>query len=437
MRILFVGINYWPEPTGIAPFNAGRCEFLAALGHQVTVITAMPHYPRWRIEEQYRGRLFVREQRNGVALVRCPLYVPRRATALKRVLHEASFVAAALARSLIRARPEVMVITSPPLSLSVAGIILSRWWHTPYVFHVEDIQPDAALDLGMLPPAGRLARTLFALARAAYRNAALISTLTESMRRNIISRGVPPERVFVSPGWAEPAFFGIPATGGGERFRRRFDCEDRFVAMHAGNMGVKQGLEVILGAADRTRANAQILYLLVGDGAMRESLQARARAMTLPNVRFLPLQPTEIFYELLAAADLGLLTQRKTVADIVFPSKLLSLLAAARPVVASVDADGEAARVIKESGAGLVVAAEDPGALADAVSALCRDHARRRLMGERARVCARTHWHREQILPAMETRLRQLVSARGAAQTHHPASARLRFWAGMSRDRES
>lgn len=162
---------------------------------------------------------------------------------------------------------------------------------------------------------------------------------------------------------------------------------------------------------------------------MRQSLEDRARNMALPNLRFLPLQPVEIFHDILAAADLCLLTQQKTVADIVFPSKLLTLLASAKPVIASVSTDSEVARVLNQSGAGVTVPAEDPNALADAVLALHRDRDRRRLMGERGRACALTHWNRERILPLMEARLQQVLSARGDARAHQtrsPAPARVR-----------
>jgi colanic acid biosynthesis glycosyl transferase WcaI len=400
----------------VAPFATGRCEYLAGRGHEVTVCTAFPFYPQWRVADEYRGLLFGRQERNGVAILRCPLYVPRRVTALKRTLHEASFLAASLIRLSLRRRPEVMFVTSPPLSLSIAGVMLSRLWSVPCVFHVEDLQPDTALDLGMLPPSGALARSLYALERTAYRNAALVSTLTEAMRKKIVSKGIEPNKVVLSSGWAEPALFSIPVGAGGKDFRRSFGFDDRFLVVHAGNMGVKQGLGVILEAAQRTAANSQIAYLLVGDGAMREALEARARSMPLRNLRFLPLQPIELFRDMLAAADVGLLTQQRTVADIVFPSKVLTLLAAARPVIASISPGSEVARVLNESGAAVIVPAEDPRALADAVLAVARDREGRRLMAERGRTYALGHWNRDRTLPLMEARLQQLITCASAGK---------------------
>src|SRR5713101_6664683 len=138
MQLLVLGINYWPEETGIAVFNTGRCEYLAARGHQVTMCTAFPYYPHWWVPDEYRGRFFAREVRNGVTILRSYLYVPRRVTSVRRVLHEASFIASSCLRSLGGEKPDLLLVVSPPLGLAVTAVLLSRLWKIPYVFHVED-----------------------------------------------------------------------------------------------------------------------------------------------------------------------------------------------------------------------------------------------------------------------------------------------------------
>jgi colanic acid biosynthesis glycosyl transferase WcaI len=126
MRILVLGINYCPELTGIAPFTTGRCEYLAARGHEVSICTALPYYPEWRVSEDYRGRLFMREKRNGVTILRSRIYVPARANPVRRILHESSFVLASLLRALTQPRPDVMIVVSPPLGLVLPAVLLSR-----------------------------------------------------------------------------------------------------------------------------------------------------------------------------------------------------------------------------------------------------------------------------------------------------------------------
>ena len=400
MRVHIIGINYWPEVTGIAVFSTGRAEYLASRGHDVTMCAAVPYYPQWRVPNEYRGLTFRREQRAGVTIVRCPIYVPSVVTPLRRVLHEASFIASAFVRSLACRRPDRLVVVSPPLGLAVIAAILGRLWRAPYIFHVADLQPDTALDLGMMKP-GRVARLLYAVERLAYRRAALVSTLTPAMRARIVAKGVPEAKVVLFADWADPQLFTLAPDAASESIREELGLGDSFVVLHAGNMGVKQGLDVVLDAADRTRANARLVYLLVGDGAMRSTLERRARAMNLTNVRFLPLLPNDRFLRLLVAADVCLVTQQRTVADIVFPSKILTLLAAGKAVIASVDANSAVARAITDAGAGLVVAPERADDLAEAIETLRNDHGRRRDMGASGRAYAGRHWERTQTLTYM------------------------------------
>jgi colanic acid biosynthesis glycosyl transferase WcaI len=423
MHFVFIGINYWPDATGIAPFTTGRCEYLAGRGHQVTVFTGFPYYPNWRVPEPYRKHLFRDEERNGVTILRSWLYVPAHATAARRVLHEASFIASSALRALVRRKqhPDLLVVTTPPLALCLSTIMLSRFWKVPYVQHVPDLQPDAALDLGMLRP-GRLTECLYTIERLGYRKAALVSTLTEAMRQKIISKGVAPEKLVLFSDWARPELFDVPAEGGGVRFRQSLGLENELLVVHAGNMGVKQGLEVILDAAGRSREDRAIKYLLVGDGSVREQLEQRAKTLQLDNIRFVPLLPDEQFLDLLAASDISLVTQQKTVADIVFPSKVITLMSSARAIIASASPGSEVARVLKEADAGLLVAPEDPGALLDAIIALRKDPERRTKIGANGRAFAQRYWEKQRTLAILESNLLR-IAPRDVSQAARVASA--------------
>src|SRR6266851_4250497 len=380
MRILYLGINYWPDESGIAPFATGRCEYLAECGHEVVACTGLPYYPQWRVPAPYRRCLLVREERAGVSIRRSWMYVPRKLTSLRRMVHEGTFVCSSFMRALC------------------------------------GLRPDAAVDLGMLAH-GRLVRAFYRLEAAAYRHAAMVSTLTEAMRGRIIAKGVPPEKVVLFSDWVEPALFKIPPPP----VRADRGSAGEFVVAHFGNMGVKQGLEIVVEAARLSAAEKAITYLLVGDGAARANVQARAGSLGLSNLHFLPFQPRERFFELLARANVCLVTQRRTVADVVFPSKVLTLLAAARPVIASVGADSEVSRVIAESGAGMTIAPEDPRALADAVATLRANPLVRERMGRAGRVYARERWEREGVLKSTEQRLAALVGGAQEAASGFPA----------------
>lgn len=408
MHILFLGINYWPEETGIAVFNTGRCEYLASQGHEVTICTAFPYYPQWQVPAPYRRKLFVRELHNGVTICRSYVYVPQRVTSSKRILHEASFIASSCLRALGGKKPDLLFVVSPPLGLGISAMLLSRVWRIPFLFHVEDLQPDAAVDLGMLH-VGRLTKFLYGVERLAYRHAAVVSTITESMRLRIVAKGIPDHKVILSSAWADPTCFSVPLQSGGELFRRMFGFTNRFLVIHSGNMGVKQGLEMILHAASQSRDDDGIAYLLVGDGVMRPQLERQAQSLGLRNLHFLPLQPKAMFLDMLAAADVCLVTQQQTVADIVFPSKVVTLLSAGRPVVASLNSSSEVARVVTEAGSGVVTPPEDSLALRDALFALRQQPDRLREMSFNGRVYARERWNRERILPQMEAWLLKIA----------------------------
>jgi colanic acid biosynthesis glycosyl transferase WcaI len=423
VHIHIIGINYWPETTGIAVFSTGRAEYLASRGHRVTMCAAVPYYPEWRVAREYRYRSFARERRAGVEIRRCPVYVPSRVTPVRRVLHEASFIAVAFARSLFGLRPDLLFVVSPPLGLAAAAVVLSRLWRVPYVFHVADLQPDAALDLGMVK-AGRAARLLYAVERMAYRNAALVSTLTEAMRARIVAKGIDGQKVTIFSDWADPELFALQPSIDAAKLRRDLGVGEAFIVLHAGNMGVKQGLDVVVDAAERTRDIPAVKYVLVGDGAMRRHLEARTRRAELSNVLIAPLLSRDRFMALLATADVCLVTQQRTVADIVFPSKVLTLLAAGRPVIASVNADSEVARVITGSGSGEVVSPEDPGALVAAVERLRGQRETRERMGAAGRAYARRHWERERTLAHLATTLESIPRSRSSAHAAGIAPSR-------------
>jgi colanic acid biosynthesis glycosyl transferase WcaI len=403
MRILVLTINYWPEQTGIGAVLTRRCEYLASLGHEVIVCTGMPYYPEWRVHPDYRHQLFHREERNGVIILRSWIWIPRRVTSGKRVLFEASFLTSSLLRALGSRKPDLLLIVSPPLGLAFSARILSRWLKAPYVFDVEDLQPDAAADLGMLPRP--LLPMLYRLEGMAYRHASLVTTVTEGMRQRIITKGIPEARVAIVPPPADRSLFSVGSAEQGQTFRCKHNLDGKFVVAHSGNMGVKQGLDLVLDVATQMKERREIAFLLAGDGAMKSDLELRAEALRLDNVTFLPLQEKAEFLNMLAAIDVALIVQRPSVSDIAFPSKTVTLLAAARPVAASVSANSEVARVLGRSRGGLVTEAGEAEPLAQSILELFKDPERRSVMGRCGREYARQHWDEELVLADFETRL--------------------------------
>lgn len=408
MRILFLSINYWPDTTGIAAFNQWRGEYLARQGHQVSICTGPPYYPQWCVPDFYRGHLVQRQVHNAVEVLRSWMYVPSVLNTRKRILHEASFLASSFLRALGTRRPDLLFVVSPPLGLGLSALLLSRMWRVPYVFDVEDLQPDAAVELGMMRP-GRVVDFLYQVEQTAYRNAALVSTITEGMRQRIIGKGIDAGKVVLLPMRADSALYTLRQRTDGAAFRERHGLRGKFLVTHSGNMGVKQGMDVILQAAELSRHRDDLCYLLVGDGATRARLQLTATERQLANVRFLPLLDDAEFSEMLAATDLALITQQKVVSDIVFPSKTVTLLSASCPVVASVNAGSEVARAITASGGGKVILPEDAGLLWQSIEELAAQPETLAAMRQRAQQYAIETWDERRTLPRMEARLQECV----------------------------
>src|ERR1700722_7503483 len=403
MRILVLTINYWPERTGIGAVLTRRCEYLASVGHEVTVCTGMPYYPEWRIHPGYDRKVFHREEHHGVTILRSWMWVPKKVTSIKRVVFEASFLASSLLRATQTRKPDLLLVVSPPLGLGISAALLSRLWKIPYVFDVQDLQPDAAADLGMLPKP--VLPVLYRMEELSYRNASLISTVTEGMRKKIIEKGIPGYKVVVVPPPAENCLFNVGKVVEGHEFRRTHGLEGKFMVTHTGNMGVKQGLDVMLDSALQLRERRDFVFILAGDGSMKPRLQERATALNLANLAFLPLQEHTEYLQMLAATDMALIVQQSSVSDIVFPSKTVTLLSAARAVAASVSANSEIGRVIVESGGGIVTEPENVGALSAAVNNLFKYPAKRLAMGQAGRQYALENWDENRVLSRLEWHL--------------------------------
>lgn len=343
MRVIVWGINYWPEEVGIAPYNTGLCEYLAKAGHEVEMVTTFAYYPGWEKNAEDRGRLYRSDLINGVRVRRCWHYVPRRPSGMGRILHEASFVKTSLLRVLMLKRADVMVVVSPPLLLGAAAWLAGKVKGTRHVLHIQDLQPDAALGLGMLEQ-GWFVGMLRRLERFNYRTAACVSVISEGMLRMLKERGV--ERLVYFPNWVGEK------KGEGERgvFRARHGIgEEEFLMVYSGNIGMKQGLDLIVEAAVRVK---ELRLVVCGDGAARARIEELIAARGAGNVTMLPLQAEEDYRRMMADADVCVISQRAGGGAAFFPSKLLSCSAMGKPVLAVADEVSELARVVTKEGLG-------------------------------------------------------------------------------------
>jgi colanic acid biosynthesis glycosyl transferase WcaI len=428
VKILIVGTNYHPEKIGIGKYTGEMAEWLAEHGHEVRVVTAPPYYPQWRVTEGYSNGWSRQEAQqakqvqvtgdNGQAnighlvIYRCPLWVPAKPSGLKRVLHLASFALSSLPIMLwqILWKPDLVLIIEPPLFCAPGAWLIARLSGAKAWLHVQDLEVDAAFDLGLLP-SGKIRKLILFFESFLLRRFDKVSTIASKMAERLETKGINPEKIVLFPNWVEITGLRIEDTGliG---FRAELGIEaDAVVALYSGNMGGKQGLEILAQVAKLQAQGAglvpEVIFVFCGNGAGRADLVALCDG--LPNVRFMDLQPLERLGELLAMADIHLLPQRANAADLMMPSKLTGMLASSRPVVATANAETELANVV--SGCGLVVPPEQPQAFADAINTLAQDAMMRIRLGKAGRAYAEANLDREVLLGRFESELKTLVES--------------------------
>jgi colanic acid biosynthesis glycosyl transferase WcaI len=385
-RILIIGINYRPEPTGIAPYTAAMADHLGRQAGSVTVLTGLPHYPAWEVPYVYRRQLRRRELvADGTVLVRHAHYVPRRQSALTRATYEMTFMANVVT-SPVRQRPDLVLAISPSLGGAVAGATIARRYRAPLVTVIQDLMAKAADQSGMAggsSVSGMTAR----IEKAAIRRSRLVAVVSEAFRQQVVDYGVDSDRVRLLPNWTHIR----PAETSREAARQQLGWpRDRFIVLHSGNMGLKQDLGNVVDAATALRGEPGVSFYLVGNGSQRAFL--RNRADGLANVTFVDPLADDEYPLALAAADVLLVNERASVTDMSLPSKLTSYLAAGRPVLAAVADHGATARELATTdGAALIVKPGLPAALADAVRLLAGNDLLRADLARRGERFAREH----------------------------------------------
>lgn len=376
MRITYLGINYSPEPTGIAPYAATLTRSLAAAGHQVSVVTGFPHYPQWRVAEGFSGSSR-RSTEAGVRVLRLNHYVPRRPSLVRRALMELSFgVRAVFSRW---SRPEAIVVATPALLSAALVLLRARLAGVPAVVWVQDIYT-----LGLVQTAGpsRAERLLRRLESWAVGSPAAVVAIHDRFRSFLVGQlGADAGTVAVIRNWTHLP--GDP-PGRSEEFRARHGWRpDDVVVLHAGNMGAKQGLENVVAAARLAgERGSTVRFVLLGDGNQRAALEQLGGG---PRLQFIPPLPDEDFQLALSSADVLLVNELPGLTEMSVPSKLTSYFNTGLPVLGAVDEASVTAAELAAAGGAVRVDAAAPAALLEAAEQLGSDRAAALALGARNR----------------------------------------------------
>ncbi|WP_071518046.1 glycosyltransferase family 4 protein [Geitlerinema sp. PCC 9228] len=404
MRIVIYSYNYHPEPIGIAPLMTELAEGLVRRGHQVRVITGMPNYPQRQIYSDYRGKFYLVEPRQGVRVQRSYVWVRSDPGLLDRILLDGSFVVSSLPQAFNGWRPDLVFATVPPLPVCLPATLLRWIYRCPLVLNVQDILPDGAIQVGLLKNSF-LIGVFRILEKFAYRHASKISVIADGFTDNLLNKQVPPQKLVQIPNWVDVNFIR-PLSQAESAFRRENQLQGKFVVLYSGNIALTQGLETVVAAAAQLQDLPDVRFVIVGEAKALETLKQEYQPGT--NVLLRPFQPREMLPDMLAAADVGLVVQKRNI-SFNMPSKIPVILASGRAIVGSVSANGSAAQAIRRSGGGLVVEPENPAALAGGIRELYANREKTAYLGRQGREYAVAQYSFDRALREYEGLFSQLI----------------------------
>jgi len=413
LKILLINQHFYPEVASSGQIMTELCADLARNGHTVTVLTGVPSYrPKEQQESSYarsgilsddewqviagksltflgkflQSRIFDLDSVLGMYIIRTYVYSPHlredKWRYIQRLFQYLTFFINSFIVAMFLPRQDVVIyLSTPPLLNGLTAFALKLVKGTVNIYNIQDLYPDVAIKLGVLRNKWIISACNF-VERLLYRHAAAIVPVGDMMARVLLQKGVAPNKIEIIPNWTDSEF--VRPLGKDTAFSREHGLVNRFVVMYSGNMGLSQGLEVVLKCAEITKKE-NILYVLAGGGASRQALIEMAEDMKLSNVRFLSYQPRERLPESLSAADIHLITLKRGLSSYSVPSKVYGILASGKPLIASVDEDSETAFITRQAACGIVIKPEDAHALAEAIIKLYHEPAILEKMGKNGR----------------------------------------------------
>lgn len=413
-HVLVLSLVFPPDSVSTAQIVGDLAADLHRAGHEVSVVTTTPHYNRDAEAERRQplrarwGRLVQTSTFEGITVWHT--LMPRKsASVAMRLVAWALFHVLSVVVGVTAVRNvDVIIAPSPPLTMGLAAWVLGLWHRAPFIYNVQEIYPDIAINLGAVRnPA--LIRVLFALERFVYRRAARITLIADRMRRRLLEKGVPPEKTLVIPNFVDlDSLRAVPAPNS---FTREFGLDGLFVVSYAGNLGPAQGLETLLDAASLLAKDVSIVVVLIGSGSLRASLEERIGREHLTNVRLIAYQPFSRVPEIYGASDLSVVAQAISTGTDAVPSKVYRIMACGGAVLAATDPASDVAQLVNKAGCGFVVPQGSPEAIAAAIRQASADRVALRAMGEAGRQHVQAHYARHVVTARYDQLVTELSSA--------------------------
>ena len=363
MKILVLAHFYPPEMGGAAARLHGLSRWMAAQGHDITVVAGFPNYPAGEFPAEYQGKLKAFETIDNVKIIRTWVYTTPKRSSVRRILNYLSFTCTStIAGLLTRQKFDIVLASSPPLFLGLSGWIIGLLRRIPFVFDIRDIWPEVAVEAGEFAPDGKVTRMAEWLAKFIYKRADHITPVTENKLKKLAETGVPTAKMTVVTNGVDLDY--VEAADKTD-MREELNLQGKFIVLYAGLLGIAQGVDIAVRAADILRQHQDIHFVIVGEGVKRDELKQQVETLQLDNVLMLPRQPREKIPAFLATSNVSLVPLVSSNINDAVPSKLLEAWAYSRPVVLS--AGGEAADIVNKNKGGLVITPGDAEQLAEAV----------------------------------------------------------------------
>jgi len=395
-RVLILGINCFPELTGIGKYTGEMVNWLAENQYHTTVVTSFPYYPYWEVQAPYSGNFYQKEifHNSNLVVYRCPMYVPKVPTGLKRLIHEATFLLSSffvVFGLLFKKKHDLIFAIAPPFHLGFLALFYRFFKGGKIVYHIQDLQVDAAKELKMLPSG--LFTLLFALERFILKRVNYVSTISAGMINRVKAKV--DQAILFFPNWVDTTNFSPIANRDSLKQNWGFSASDKII-LYSGSIGEKQGLDALIRIAKQLESYPHIQFVICGTGPYKEKLTNMAAADSLLNLHFLPLQANDVFNQFLNMADVHLVLQKGDASDLVMPSKLTTILAVGGLALVTANSGTTLNEVVNEHQMGVVIVPEDEALLADTIVEITAKDMN--VLRANARAYAESYLNKENIL---------------------------------------
>lgn len=372
-RVLLIGYNFYPEPTGIGKYNGEMIQWLAERGYHCTVLTTYPYYPFWKVQAPYRRNRFwykteleVFESGGSITIYRCPMYVPSIPTGKRRVILDISFFLSSLFKLIglvFKSKFDHVVAVAPSFNFGLLGLFVKKVQGCKLSYHIQDLQIEAARELNMVKSDSFL-KFLFAIENFILEKADYVSSISPAMIQKINHKSKKP--IYLFPNWVNTDFFKPLPDRGVIKMEFGFNPDDKII-LYSGSIGEKQGLERVIMTADFFRNVRNLHFLICGSGPFVDRLIKLKMEFKLENIQFLPIQPLFKFVKILNIADVHLVIQKFSASDLMFPSKLTSIWSVGGVPLVTAFPGSQLYRTVQNYKIGIIVEPDDQNALNDGI----------------------------------------------------------------------